>query len=273
MRVLRERSAPPLVAAAPAARSLYEVAADAGAGALVRPAGAEIVAVGASAGESLGLALEAGREPGDSWRVLTATSGRSGRLALPIAESTADLRLRLWSLDRRPATAEVTAFAGAMQHCSEGELARGCELSALPGSCRGSPQRRSTSRSPAASGGSRWRGMPPSSCRRSPPVRPSGAAPTLAPVGFAMPLAAAVAEGENVRVQARRACRRGCSARPRPAGGYADHLRRRRRRRRRRRARSDGGRTGSRSPRPRHDWPSTAWGPTSGGRVRSAQRR
>lgn len=205
MRVLRERIAPPLVAAAPAARSLYEVAADAVLVPLVRPAGAEIVAVGASAGESLGLALEE-RQPGDSWRVLTATSGRNGRLALPIAQSTAELRLRLWSLDRRPATAEVTAFAGAMQHCSEGELARGCELSTLPGVV----PRLAAATVDLAEPGCFRRESPEGDAPELLQALAAGstferAAPTLAPVGLAMPLAAAVAEGESVRVQARRA--------------------------------------------------------------------
>lgn len=216
MRVLRERTATPLAAVSPAARQLFEVADDAVLVPLTRLAGAEIVAVGARAGESLGMALEERSEPGggrgrsgagvgtaDGWRVRSSASGRSASLALPLAESTAELRLRLWSLDRRPATVEVAAYGGALSHRSEGELARGFELEALPGLEPGLAVAVVDLEAPgcfrrdvadpqllqALSAGSSF----------------EPAAPTLAPVGFALPLAAALTPGGSARVQAGRA--------------------------------------------------------------------
>lgn len=204
MRILRERAAPPLAASSPAERALYEVAADAVVVPLARPSGAEIVAVGASAGESLGLALEELSEA--TWRVRATASGRAGRLALPIAESTGDLRLRIWSLDRRPATAEVTAYAGGMKHCSEAELARGCELVALSGVA----PRLAVATVDLAEPGCFRRESSAGDAPELLQALAAGsafdrAAPTLAPVGFALPLAAALEEGESARVQARRA--------------------------------------------------------------------
>ena len=204
MRVLRERAAEPLAAAAPAARASFEVADDAVVVPLARSAGAEIVAVGAQASESLGLTLEERADEG--WRVLASASGRAVQLALPIAESTADLRFRIWSLDRRPATAEVTAYAGAMAHRGESDLARGFELAVLPGV---EPRLAVTMVDLTEPGCFRRENVDDASPELLQALAAGSiferAAPTLAPVGFAMPLAAALAEGGSARVQARRA--------------------------------------------------------------------
>ena len=204
MRALRERTAEPLAAGAPAARALFEVADDAVVVPLARSAEAEIVAVGARADESLGLALE--ERTDDTWRVLASTSGRAVHLALPIAESTADLRFRLWSLDRRPATAEVTAYAGAMPHHSEADLARGFALEALPGVAPRLAVAMVDLTEPGCFRRESRDGGPPELMQAlAAGATFERAAPTLAPVGFAMPLAAALAEGETAQVQARRA--------------------------------------------------------------------
>ena len=171
---------------------------------LARSAEAEIVAVGARADESLGLALE--ERTDDTWRVLASTSGRAVHLALPISESTADLRFRLWSLDRRPATAEVTAYAGAMPHHSEADLARGFALEALPGVAPRLAVAMVDLTEPGCFRRESRDGGPPELMQAlAAGATFERAAPTLAPVGFAMPLAAALAEGETAQVQARRA--------------------------------------------------------------------
>ncbi|MEO8198284.1 MAG: hypothetical protein ABI689_16315, partial [Thermoanaerobaculia bacterium] len=204
MRALRERIAEPMTAAAPAVRARFEVAGEAVVVPLTRPAGSEVVAVGAHAGESLGLALE--ERTADAWRVRASTSGQAVRLALPLAESTADLRLRIWSLDRRPVTAEVTVYAGAMPHRSEADLARGFELVALPGV----EPRLAVAVVDLAEPGCFRRdgaddGQPELLQALAAGSTFARAAPTLAPVGLAMPLAVALAEGGSARAQARRA--------------------------------------------------------------------
>ena len=113
MRRLRERAVEPVVAAAPATRARFEVAADAVLVPISRPAGAEVLGIGARAGESLGLALEERASGGAQspvaagvWRVLAAASGSAARLALPLVESigdaaAADLVARPAAGDRR----------------------------------------------------------------------------------------------------------------------------------------------------------------------------
>lgn len=211
MRVLPERSVEPVAVQAETVRALFEVADHAVVVPLARSADAEIFAVGARAGESLGLALEervtGPKDLAESWRELASDSGTAVRLALPLAESTGELRLRLWSLDRRPATAEVTLYAGAIRHRSEAELARGFELTELPGI---EPRLAAALVDLAEPGCFRREGE----AQDAPALLQAlalgstfgRAAPTLAPVGFAMPLAAPLEEGDSVlRVQARRA--------------------------------------------------------------------
>lgn len=282
MRVLPERSVEAVAVAGETARALYELAEEAVLVPLVRPADAEVLAVGARAGESLGLALEehigsakgTPNASGQGWRELASASGTATRLALPLASSTGDLRLRIWSLDRRPATAELTLFAGALRHHSEADLARGFELTPLPGIEPRLAAAIVDLTEPGCFRRDAEDGAQPALLQ----ALAAGAiferaAPTLAPVGFTMPLAAALAEGESVRVQARRA--RIGEGEPLaialPAGtpitcdvadggaavveleamagepviGFLDGR----------------GTVG----------PSTAWGPTSGGRVRSAK--
>lgn len=210
MRVLPERSVEPVAVGAETVRALFEVADEAVVVPLARTADAEIFAVGARAGESLGLAIEE-RVTGpqalaESWRELASAAGTAVRLALPLAESTGELRLRLWSLDRRPATAEVTLYAGEIRHRSEAELARGFELTELPGI---EPRLAAAQVDLAEPGCFRREGEE----QEAPALLQAlalgstfeRAAPTLAPVGFAMPLAAPLDEGGSVRVQARRA--------------------------------------------------------------------
>lgn len=223
MRVLRERTADPIAASSSAARQLFEIGEEAVLVPLTRQTGAEILAAGARAGESLGLALEertpAGAEsasaasapsapsaPSDTWRVLASAAGRSARLALPLAESTADLRLRIWSLDRRPASVELTIFAGTLAHRSEAELARGFELTPLPGVEPGIAAAVVDLKEPGCFRREASDGAESQLLQALAAGSTFGrAAPTLAPVGFAMPLAILLEEGQSVRVQARRA--------------------------------------------------------------------
>ncbi|MDQ1347045.1 MAG: translocation and assembly module TamB, partial [Acidobacteriota bacterium] len=220
MRVLRERTAEPIAASPAAARQRFELGEEAVLVPLTQTTGAEILAAGALAGESLGLALEernpASAEgssapadpsaPSDTWRVLASAAGRSARLALPLAESTAELRLRIWSLDRRPATVELTVFAGTVAHRSEAELARGFELTPLPGVEPGIAAAIVDLKEPGCFRREGTDGAESHLLQALAAGSTFGrAAPTLAPVGFAMPLAVLLEEGQTVRVQARRA--------------------------------------------------------------------
>jgi hypothetical protein len=210
MRVPRERSAAAIAAGPEGVRERLEVGEEALIVPLLLPAGAEVVAVGALAAESLGLALEA-RRPGDGaapsgWRSLVSTTGRAARIALPLAPATGELRLRIWSLDRRPSAVDLTAHAGPLAHRSEAELARGFDLPRLAGV---EPPLAAAVVDLASPGCFRREaGGGESPVLLQAPGMGStfeAAAPTLAPVGLALPLAAALDDGETSRVEARRA--------------------------------------------------------------------
>ncbi len=174
--------------------------------------------VGARAGESLGLALEERSRPatersgamrrGDAWRVRARP--RDGRRGWPAARGE----------HRRPAPAHLVARPpagdrrdhglcrsdGASQRGRAGARLR--SRSSCRESSRASRRRSSISRSPAASGAKASaaadRGLLQALAAGS-TFEP--AAPTLAPVGFAMPLAVAAGRRRAApRVQARRAC-------------------------------------------------------------------
>lgn len=93
------------------------------------PSSGELLVVGAESKESLGLALEVERN-GD-WYPLAGDTGLRPRLALALPVA-GQVRLRLWSLDRRGYPAEV-AVAVAGQATTEEALSRGLELSPIPG--------------------------------------------------------------------------------------------------------------------------------------------
>ena len=191
----------------PRCDALFEVADEAVVVPLTRPAAVEIVAVGARAGESLGLALEersdrsqSGSGTADGWRVLSSTSGREARLALPLAPSTghsasADLVARPPAGDRR------------------GHRLRRCAVA--PERSRARPRLRAHgaagSRAWDGGGGRRSRAARLLPARRRRRRRAAellqalaagstfeSAAPTLAPVGFTLPLAAWVEGGGSV---------------------------------------------------------------------------
>lgn len=98
---------------------------------LALPANAELVAAGARAGESISLALEVG-DGGGVFRTIGEASGRAVRLAAPVVPGSA-ARLRIVSLDRRPAEVTLTLHAGLVRGRSERELEGGLELGLLPG--------------------------------------------------------------------------------------------------------------------------------------------
>ncbi|MEO8277034.1 MAG: hypothetical protein ABI639_12535 [Thermoanaerobaculia bacterium] len=211
MRVLRERAVPEVAATGSATTVSVAVADEALLLPISRPATAEIFAVGARSKESLGLVLEE-RQPesahgGAVWKALRSVSGTVMRLALPLAPSSGALRVRLWSLDRRPAKIALSLYAGAFAHVREAALVRGFALTPLAGvdpplaaaivdlddpGCFA----RSTSSADGASGGLLQALAIGSTF--------DAAAPTLASIGLALPLAAPFEGATAPRVQARR---------------------------------------------------------------------
>ncbi|QQR73207.1 MAG: hypothetical protein IPJ17_17245 [Holophagales bacterium] len=93
---------------------------------------ADLLAIVAVAAEPLGLELEQ-RQSG-AWRLLSSAEGTTPRLLLPLASgSRPELRLRLRSLDRRPGSVRLAAFAGRAPRANEKTLASGLDLPRLPG--------------------------------------------------------------------------------------------------------------------------------------------
>ena len=79
--------------------------------------------------ESVGLAVEA--KEGAAWIVLGSTTGRGPRLEVPLEGG--ELRLRLWSLDRRDAVARLSVVSVAAPRSNESALARGLRVTPITG--------------------------------------------------------------------------------------------------------------------------------------------
>jgi hypothetical protein len=129
MRVPREALQPAL--ALPAAREA-RLARDVHVYELTLPEGSELVAAGASAPESVALALEA--RTGDAWRTLGSALGREARLEALVPADAAALRLRLWSVDRRDVAARLAVAAVRANPVREERLRAGAALTPVPGS-------------------------------------------------------------------------------------------------------------------------------------------
>lgn len=93
-------------------------------------AGADLVAVGATAARPLALRLE--RRVGERWLTADAAEGREVVVAA-VRGDAERWRLRLSTLDGRPARADWTRFAGAAPRAREAELKSGVRLAPLPG--------------------------------------------------------------------------------------------------------------------------------------------
>lgn len=94
------------------------------------PAGADLVALGATASRPLSLRLE--RRDGERWLEVAGEEGREVRVAAPTGESDR-WRARLSTLDGLPASVSWSSWGGHAPRTSESELTRGVTLSALPG--------------------------------------------------------------------------------------------------------------------------------------------
>ena len=105
---------------------------------LTLPAHGDLLLVGASARENLGLGLEV-RE-GAGWRLVGSATGREPRLELPLAGApnsatspTSAYRVRLWSLERRGTPVRFGAAAIVAPRLRESQVAKGVALPALKG--------------------------------------------------------------------------------------------------------------------------------------------
>ena len=98
--------------------------------------GGELLLASATATEGVGLALEVRDHEG--WSTLASSSGRSASFEVPLASgavaaATPGYRLRLWSADRRHASARVFVAAATLGHETEAELGSGLRPSAVSG--------------------------------------------------------------------------------------------------------------------------------------------
>jgi len=92
--------------------------------------GEDLVAVGAEASRPLALRLE--RREQESWVEADAAAGRAIVVASPRDEN-GEWRIRVATLDGRPARVRLTRAAGRVPRAAERELARGVRLERLPG--------------------------------------------------------------------------------------------------------------------------------------------
>jgi hypothetical protein len=113
-----------------------------GRAALVFPLSAvrgDLLLAQAQSTESLGLSLEVLH--GESWVALGSATGRAARIEVPLAEATSgasgsrdgEFRLRVWSQDRRDATARLSVAATAVKRAKENDLRRGLRLTPVAG--------------------------------------------------------------------------------------------------------------------------------------------
>ncbi len=94
----------------------------------------ELLLASATASEGVGLALEKHGKGG--WSTLASSAGRAASFEVPLApEAAAEgaYRLRLWSIDRRHASAQVFVAAAAPEHASEARLGSGLPATSVSG--------------------------------------------------------------------------------------------------------------------------------------------
>ena len=101
---------------------------------LTAPARTEFVVVAALSRDSLGMTLEASID-GRSWTTMGTAVGPSVHLEAPLPEAAGpvQLRLRVWSADRRGGTIRLSTAAVARQRVTESRLRSGVTLSAIHG--------------------------------------------------------------------------------------------------------------------------------------------
>jgi hypothetical protein len=92
---------------------------------------AELLVVAARSAESIGLAVER-RTDGGSWQTITTRIDPTVQIELPLSDND-QLRLRLWSVDRRESPVTLTAAAVTPPHLSERLLAQGASMPPLAG--------------------------------------------------------------------------------------------------------------------------------------------
>jgi hypothetical protein len=92
---------------------------------------AELLVVAARSAESIGLAVERQTADGD-WQTITTRIVPTAQIELPLSGND-QLRLRLWSVDRRESPVTLTAAAVTPPHLSERLLAQGASVPPLAG--------------------------------------------------------------------------------------------------------------------------------------------
>jgi hypothetical protein len=103
---------------------------------LVVEKGAKLLAVAARSAENVGVSLEV--EEHGAWRALGSRVGKSVRLETPLGEGApARHRLRIWSVDRRGAAAQLSVSAASPSRSTEAQLQSGLALSRTPGADAG----------------------------------------------------------------------------------------------------------------------------------------
>ncbi|MBI4350837.1 MAG: hypothetical protein HY550_05315 [Elusimicrobia bacterium] len=103
---------------------------------LTLPAQGELLMLSARAPENIGMAVEVAEQ--DGWKTIGSASGRDARLEVPLREplappSNVRYRLRLWSMDRRATSVELSALFVSPPQFTEGDLKRGIDLSLAQG--------------------------------------------------------------------------------------------------------------------------------------------
>ena len=93
--------------------------------------GADLLLISARAQESVGVSIE--RKDGATWRSLGTHVGRNAHLEVPLAGGGGEIRLRVWSVDRRGNPITLRAASAIASKEDEGALERGLSLSAVPG--------------------------------------------------------------------------------------------------------------------------------------------
>lgn len=98
---------------------------------------ANVLVVNARADTTVGIAIESapndtgGKTGGDTWRVVATRAGRVARIEVPIGARAQ--RLRVWSVDGRPAAIQVDLQAAAIKSVSESQWAKGVRPTMIAG--------------------------------------------------------------------------------------------------------------------------------------------
>jgi hypothetical protein len=99
---------------------------------LTVPSNAQLLVIGARSAESVGAAVEL--EDASGRRSLGSATGHEIHLEIPLPQlQSAQVRLRIWSVDRRSISAHITAAAITPLRLSEKDLKKGITLKQVPG--------------------------------------------------------------------------------------------------------------------------------------------